>query len=231
MTTRAWTSCVGRILAMAGLLIASRAIPATAQSGEGAGQDGPLLWIEALGGPTGEVFEVTVVGPEPVNLSGYAAIEPVELSPRERDEIRERIREMPGVRRTIKANGYCLDFVKLVPPEGAVFRLAPAAAQQAFQPVAKVLQAARELRDAGLLQVDNDPEGYLNSIRQWALWTVTEGFDQEEFTAAFSKQVRENLEGGGQAWTDPVAAAVRRHAESRWADIQQILELAQPTGS
>ena len=59
-----------------------------------------------------------------------------------------------------------------------------------------------------------------------ALWTVTESFDQEEFIAAFSKQVRENLEGSGQAWTDPVAAAVRRHAENRWGDIQQILERA-----
>lgn len=89
-----------------------------------------------------------------------------------------------------------------------------------------MLQAARDLRDAGRPQVDSDPEGYFHSIRQWALWTLTEGFDQERFIAAFSKQVRENLEAGETAWTDAVAAAVRRHGENRWRDIEQVLELA-----
>jgi hypothetical protein len=193
----------------------------------GADDSEPMIYIEALGGPTGEVYEVTIVGDAPVDLNGYAAIEPVAVSSREREEIVEQLEEAPGPRRTFKANGYCRDFLIAPPPAGAVFRLADAAEQAEFEPQARVLEAARRLYEENLLNVDSDPEGYFHSIRQWALWTVTEGFDQEEFLSAFSKQVRENLEGRGTAWTDPVAAAVRQHAESRWGDIQQVLERAQ----
>jgi hypothetical protein len=190
-----------------------------------------MIYIEALGGATGEVYEVTIVGDAALDLNGYAAIEPVAVSSDEREEIVEQLSEAPGPRRTFKTNGYCRDFLKAAPPAGAVFRLAGAEAQADFEPEARVLEAARQLYEQELLNVDSNPDSYFHSIRQWALWTVTEGFDREEFVAAFSKQVRENLQGGGQAWTDPVAAAVRRHAESRWADIQLILELAHPTGS
>jgi hypothetical protein len=186
-----------------------------------------MIYIEALGGPTGEVYQVTIVGDAALDMNGYAAIEPVEVSSDEREEIVEQLSKAPGPRRTLKTNGYCRDFLEAAPLAGAVFRLAGAAAQAAFEPEARVLEAARQLYEQGLLDVDSNPDAYFHSIRQWALWTVTEGFEQSEFIDAFSKQVRENLEGGGTEWTDQVAAAVRRHAESRWGDIQQVLEVAQ----
>jgi hypothetical protein len=204
--------------------------PAPGGGERGAHDPEPMIYIEALGGATGEVYQATIVGPEPLDFNGYAAIEPVAVSSSERNKIVEQIREAPGIHRTLKANGYCLDFLMSAPPVGAVFRLAGAAAQEQFRPLARVLDAARQLHGGGLLHVDPNPESYFHSIRQWAIWTVTEEFDQTEFIEAFSQQVRENLESGGQAWTEPVAAAVRRHAESRWLDIQQVLELAERRG-
>jgi hypothetical protein len=185
----------------------------------------PLLWLESLGGSTGDVFRAHVVNPEggPIEIDGLFAVEPASLSPEERDQALESVRQVAGSHVEVQANFYCLQFGAAAPPEGIVYRIAPQAKQQAFQPAARALAAARRLHDAGSLSPDTSPESYFHSIRQWSVWTLEQGFDRDGFLAAFLEHTRKNVEDAGQEWSDEFADAVRRSAEGRWSDITKVL--------
>jgi hypothetical protein len=185
----------------------------------------PLLWLESLGGSTGEVFRAHVVssGAGPIEIDGLFAVEPVSLSSEERDRILESVRQAAGSHVEVQANFYCLQFGAAAPPEGIVYRIAPQSKQQTFQPAARALAAARRLHDAGSLSPDTSPESYFHSIRQWSVWTLEQGFDRDGFLAAFLEHTRKNVEDAGQEWSDEFADAVRRSAEGRWKDITKVL--------
>jgi hypothetical protein len=198
--------------------------PAQAQAAGGTAAQ-PLLWIEALGGSTGEVIKVHLVnpGPEPIEIDGYVALEPVDLSPEERDRIMESVRQTAGNHVEVNANFYCLQFRAAAPPQGVVFRIAAPAKQELFLPAARALDTARRLYEAGLLSPDTNPESYFHSIRQWSVWTIEQGFDHDRFLEAFLEHTKKNVEAAGQRWTDAIADVVRRSAEGRWNDITKIL--------
>ena len=107
-----------------------------------------------------------------------------------------------------------------------MYRLAPSAAQEVFAPVAWAMEAARRLKDAGLLSPDTNPESYFHSVRQWSIWALEQGFDREGFLSAFAEHTKKNAEARGMEWTDAVAQAVRTSAEGRWLDVSKILEEA-----
>lgn len=187
--------------------------------------DGPLLWFESLGGSTGEVMKVHLIntGPDPIEIDGYVALEPVDLSPAERDRIMESVRRAAGNHVEVNANFYCLQFGAAAPPQGIVFRVAPAAKQERFQPSARALAAARRLFEANRLSPDTNPDSYFHSIRQWAVWTLEQRFDREEFMEAFLEHAKKNFARAGREWSDELETAVRRSAEGRWQDITEVL--------
>ena len=190
--------------------------------------DGPLMWLESLGGSTGDVMKVHVVnpGPDPIEIDGYFAVEPVDLTPEERDQIFESVEQAAGNHVEAVISFYCLEFGAAAPAEGVVYRIAPGAAQEAFVPAAKAMEAARRLNEAGLLSPDTNPESYYHSIRQWSIWTLEKGFDRKGFISAFEEHTRKNAEARGMEWTEAVAQAVRTSAEGRWLDVARILEEA-----
>jgi len=188
----------------------------------------PVIWLESLGGSTGEVFRAHVVGPaeEPLEFDGLFAVEPVSLSPEERDRALASVRRSAGSHLDVQANFYCLQFGAAAPPEGVVYRIAPPAEQARFQPAARALAAARTLYEAGFLSPDTTPESYFHSIRQWSIWTIEKGFDRQGFIEAFLEHARKNVEGAGQQWSDEFAERVQRSAEGRWQDVAMVLEQA-----
>jgi len=183
------------------------------------------MYLESLGGSTGEVFKVHIVNPDPqpLTLEGYVAIEPVQIPPDRRQDIVEEIRRAPGSHTEMNANFYCLEFLRQAPSAGIVYRIAGAAKQERFAPAARALEAARRLQQQGLLDPDSNPESYFHSIRQWAVWTMEQRFDREKFLDAFLEHARKNLARAGREWSDEVEAAVRRSAEGRWQDITEVL--------
>lgn len=190
--------------------------------------ESPLLWLESLGGSTGDVMKVHVVNPgsEPIEIDGYFALEPVDLSPEQRDRFMETVRQAAGKRVEALVSFYCLQFGAAAPPQDIIYRIAPPAKQERFQPAAEALAAARRLNEANLLSPDTNPESYFHSIRQWSVWTLEQGFDRDGFVTAFLEHTKKRVEAGGQQWSDAVAEAVRRSAEGRWQDITKILEEA-----
>jgi len=223
-------SLSGGILAI--LLPAALAAQPRTAAGTDSLRDGPLIWLESLGGSTGDVMKIHVVNPgsDPIVLDGRFAVEPVDLSPAERDRIFASVKEAAGNHVEAVVSFYCLEFGAAAPPPGVVYRIAPRAEQVAFQPAAKVMEAARRLQEAGELSPDTSPEPYFHSIRQWSVWTLQEGFDRDGFIAAFLEHTRKNVEAGGVEWSDAVAAAVLRSAEGRWRDIAKIVESADNEG-
>jgi hypothetical protein len=201
----------------------------TVPDGEFEGADFPLFYVVAQGGATGEVFQVEIVQPAsgPVAIDGLVALEPVAATADDRERFERELDRAGGTRQTLTAAGYCLQMDALAPPAGTVFRVAPAEKQARYAPMRRALDAARRLRDAGQLHPDSDPEGYYHSIRQWAVWTVEKGFDQDGFLGAFVERTEENFRDAGQPWSEEVAAAVRSFGEGRWSDIQAILEEAE----
>jgi hypothetical protein len=204
------------------------ALAAQTQPASATGSNEPLIWLEALGGSTGEVMKVHVVnpGPDPIELDGYFAVEPVDLTPEERDRIFESVKEAVGNHVEAVISFYCLEFGAAAPAAGVVYRLAPRGAQEAFAPAARAMEAASRLREAGGLSPDTNPESYYHSIRQWSIWTLEQSFDRAGFLAAFVEHTRKNAEARGIAWSDAVEGAARRSAEGRWEDVAKVLEEA-----
>ncbi|HET6618133.1 MAG TPA: TonB-dependent receptor [Gemmatimonadota bacterium] len=191
--------------------------------------DSPLIYVVANGGPTGDVFQVQVVQPASgaVAINGIVAVEPVAATDDDREDFERELARMPGTKEILTAAGYCLNQDLLAPPAGTVYRVSPAARQAAFEPMRRVLDAGRRLRDAGRLNPDSDATDYYHSIRQWAVWSVEKGFDREAFLESFVEQTEKHFRESGQPWSADVAAAVRSYGEGRWADIKEILDAAE----
>jgi hypothetical protein len=76
------------------------------------------------------------------------------------------------------------------------------------------------------LHPDSDPELYFDSIRQWAIWTHEQDYNQAQFTEAFTRHTRQNVEAAGQRWTTAIEAQVRERAPYRFADVRRALAAA-----
>jgi hypothetical protein len=186
------------------------------------------LFFASLGRSTGEAFDLHVVGtgplPERITFHGLV-VEP--LKKEARRAIEAQVRKLAGAKRaTARVDAYCLEFLRLPPEADMVFRIAPAEAQRAFAPVQRVLAAARHLRDAGALSPDSDPVAYFHSIRQWAVWTREQGFDEGKYAHAFVEHTRKNLESAGGKWKGEMKKVLLRVVPGRWRDIQRILAAA-----
>ena len=127
--------------------------------------------------------------------------------------------------------GYCAEFLKAPPTAGSLFRIAPAAVQQQFAPMRKIMGAARRAYRAGQLHPDSDPTEYFHSIRQWALWTSEQRLDEQAFARRFLEHARKNLEGAGRAWTPQIETAIKGIVPNRWKDVTAVLRAASAGGA
>lgn len=186
------------------------------------------ILFTSLGGSTGEILEMQVfkTGRGPVRLQGLNVV----LEPLKKDAstaIRRELQKRGATAaRSLRLNGYCLEFLKAPPTAGTVFRIAPVAVQQQFAPVRHVLDAARRLHKGGQLNADSDPVSYFNSIRQWAIWSDEQRLDQGGFARRFIEHTRKNVVEAGRPWTPQLQALVEKTVPNRWNDIGKVLRAA-----
>ncbi|TPW09652.1 MAG: hypothetical protein FD127_4072, partial [Acidimicrobiaceae bacterium] len=183
-----------------------------------------LLLVDA-GGSTGKTLSLQIL-----NLSGKAvrlkslpfSVEPIKQQAQQRvQQAFNRLAKAAPVRLDLSA--YCVELLKAPPRPGTILRLAPPAVQQKFAPMSKVLQSAYRVQHSGLLRPDSNPAAYTDSIKQWAVWSVEQKFNQTRFTDAFVTHTKKNVESAGQQWTRQAEEVTRKVSPNRWQDIVKVL--------
>ena len=184
--------------------------------------------ITSLGVSTGEALTMRIVnlGPIPVELTGDGlVVQPLEDIAKE--QLDRAIANLAAKNPlTMNVEAYCLEMLRLPPTLDTVFQVASAELQKQFEPARRILGASRQLFEAGQLSPDSDPLEYFHSIRQWAIWSDEQGFDEASFSDAFVNHTRRNLEAEGTAWQDAFETVLRGALPSRWSDIGQVLQAA-----
>jgi hypothetical protein len=186
--------------------------------------DGPTVAIVANGASLGQSLEVQVTDRDgrvkTMAVPGGVVLQPV----RGRAKPYGANARLP--RNTIRQDvgAFCMNFAKEPPSPGQAYRFAPPAVQQQFAPLKKVMQAAD--RVAGQLHPDSEPTAYLNAIRQYALWSKIEGWDEAAFGKNFLERTKKNAQNAKVNWTQAMEATIQRVVPGRWRDIQTVLQAA-----
>ncbi len=187
-------------------------------------------FVTSLGRSQGEAFRVQLLnrGRSPVILSGgWVVFEP--LAKDGEALVRREMQSLAGDLKkavTLKVEGYCVDYLLEPPREGTMFRIAPPDVQRRFEPARYVVPAARKLAGANRLHPDSDRSSYVESIKQYAVWTRLEHWDQAKFGEAFVDRTRKNLLAQRRSWTKDVEKIVRDAIPGRWRDVTAVLEAA-----
>jgi len=183
--------------------------------------------LVANGASSGEALELQVFDPSG-KVKNVAMREGIALEPLEKTSARPVAEAAPkGVKVVSKPiTIYCAEYSKAPPEPGMQYRIAPRSIQQQYASARPVLLAGRKLAAAGMLHPDSNPKAYVDSVRQYALWTKLEGWNQQQFTDHFVERTRKNAEALHVQWTPQMENALRNAAPGRWKDISRVLELA-----
>ena len=186
------------------------------------------VYLTSLGRSTGDAFTLTALnhGRAPVSLNfDNLVLEPVRGVATAR-AARE-IANHRGGRLTTTLTAYCLEFLKAPPIAGTLFRVADRRGRDKFSRFGHIVAASRRMQRYGLLPPDGgDARAYFHSIRQWAIWTQEQGFDEKRFGDAFVQHTRKNAEQAGRRWTDAFETAARSLVPGRWRAVQFALQEA-----
>jgi len=179
-------------------------------------------------GKTGdEAFQLQVFDPK--NQLKQAQIpQGVVLEPIKHSDTKPVASRHPGAKAlTQQIGALCLDFAKLPPEVGTLYRVAPATVQQKFKPMRSILEAGHKLADKGQLHPDSEPKAYETFVRQFALWTKIEHWDAAKFTEVFLQRSKENAKVMNVKWTQEMENALLGAAPGRWRDITAVLTEAE----
>jgi len=201
-------------------LIAAWIVPrALAASPEQEGNDLAVSLV-ATGSSTGQVFSLRALntGEKAVNVSGPDGLVLEAL----RDPAKAAAQRLQSEIRSQPVSGYCLEFGKLPPAAGTLYRIGEPASQRQFGPLVHILQASRKLAAEGRLHPDSDAAGYGDAIKQWALWSRLETWSAGDFERHFVERTRKNVEASRQPWSKALEDRVRRLAPNRWRDINSV---------
>ena len=183
--------------------------------------------ITSLGTSQGEAFQLQVIndGPTPIRLSNNAiVVEPLKRAAR--SQAQKALQQLaPGLKgaTALTAEGYCLNYALQPPDAGMLFRIAAPKVQAQFLPARGVLRAAAALARAGRLTPDTNAKTYLESIKQYAVWTRLERWNQAQFADAWVAMTRKQMAALKRPWANEMESALRRVVPGRWRDIQLIL--------
>ena len=186
--------------------------------------------LQANGNSQGEAFEMTLInnGPNPLKVLGTGVVvEPV--TRQLQNQLRQQLAKIvPGpnmVKRSVEA--YCLQHALAPPTPGMLFQIAGPARQRQFKPAGLIMAAARQLAAAGALHPDSNPKRYLDSIKQYAIWTKFENWDMKKFGEALLEKTKQAAAAAQANWTGQMQAAVMAAVPNRWRDIQTVLSASQ----
>ena len=187
------------------------------------------ILFKGLGSLGADAVEIQVFGVapgEPLRLSTDGLIvEPVRLEAEVKQRLEREVRRLAAANPlTARLSAYCVEFLRLPPELGTVFRVAPPEVQAQYSRMRDVLTAGRRLHEAGLLHPDSDPEAYFHSTRQWAIWALQEQLDADSYARNFLEHTRKNFQAAGRPWTPEVEELVESYIPNRWRDIVSVLQ-------
>lgn len=178
------------------------------------------------GGSTGKTLVMSVLNlsGQPVRLASKPfAVQPIKQQAQQQVmQAFNRLSKAAPVNLSLSA--YCVEMLKAPPGPSTILRLAPANVQQKYASMSKILQSSYRVAKANALHPDSNRAAYTDSIKQWALWTAEQNFNQARFADAFVAHTKKNVEAAGQKWPQEADAAVRKAAPNRWRDIVTILK-------
>lgn len=182
----------------------------------------PTVELVATGASTGDAFVIRVAG-----QSGYRG----QLMASDGLVLEATTRTAPAPRAASTTDvsalqAFCAEFEKPPPASGTVYRVAAPAHQERLKPMRQLFRAADRLAAAGKLHPDSNPQGYLNFVKQYSMWTRLEGWTQAEFVDSFIRKTRETVAAAGRPWSNDAEAQLRKAAPGRWADIQTVIQTA-----
>jgi hypothetical protein len=187
--------------------------------------------LVANGNSAGEAFELQVMDPSGV-FKKVIMPDGLVLEPGAKKPPQDKQDQPPGdigKMLTQKITAFCLQFAKLPPEAGMLYKIADAAKQKQYQPVGKVLQAGYELGANGELNPDSDPKAYIDFIRQYAAWAFQEHWNEQQFTEQWIERTKKNAQAMKIAWSNQMENALRAAAPNRWRDITKVLNKAEST--
>ena len=182
--------------------------------------------LVATGNSSGEVFSAVVDDPsgrtETVPITVGMALEPTG---------RKLAGSLPPKSPKQALNGYCLDFHKEPPAAGALYRIAGPEKQEAYAPIRYIFAAVDQLKAQGKLHPDTAFDEYLDAIRQYAVWTHKEHWNEEQFTQSWIQRTQKNAEYMKVKWTKQMEKTLRQ-ARAALAERakEQVLALAKRGG-
>ncbi len=181
--------------------------------------------ITSLGVSTGEALTMRIVnvGPLPVELTGDGlVVQPLQDIAKE--QLDRAIANLAAKNPlTMNVEAYCLEMLRLPPTVDTVFQVAGSELQKQFEPARRILGASRALFEAGQLSPDSDPLDYFHSIRQWAIWSEEQGFEEAAFAEAFVNHTKDNVAANNLEWTNEIEESVRQLTSNRFGDVQKVL--------
>jgi hypothetical protein len=187
--------------------------------------------ITSLGESQGDAFRIQVLNEwsRPVRLSADGVVvEPIKREAGgEAQRALERITPRLKNAQTATAEGYCLMYASNPPPAGMLFRVAPPAVQAQFAAAREVLRAAAMLEDSRAFTPDSDPKAYVESIKQYAVWTRLERWDVRKFADTWIDTTKKRVAAMRGQWTGQMESALRSRVPGRWRDIQTILAVSE----
>ncbi|MCC7416370.1 MAG: hypothetical protein IT176_04450 [Acidobacteria bacterium] len=188
-------------------------------------------FLVANGNSQGEAFDVQIVntGPNPITVFGSGVVvEPIkrELQAQARQQMARLIGSGANVLAR-KVDAYCLQYALSPPSPGMLFQIASPALQRQFKPAGMIMSAARQLAAAGALSPDSNPRSYLDSIKQYAIWTKFEGWDVKKFGEVLLEKTKAAAAAAKANWTGQMTSALMSAVPNRWRDIQTVLSAAQ----
>ena len=205
------------------------AMPLAAAARVASQQSSPLqLFMSSTGNSSGNAFNANLgnTSLRPVTLNAVGVVvEPLAASAQQQMQ-RQLTQILPTNPLGLPLTGFCLEFLQSPPTAGQLFQVASKELQERFAPMRNILAASQRLNDLGSLLPDSDPAPYFDSIRQWSLWSFSEGFDQQGFADAFVEHTRNAFVDDGAEWTQEIEGLVRELAPARWENITKVLDEA-----
>jgi hypothetical protein len=191
------------------------------------GSAGKVVYsIVANGNSSGQALELQVFDPSgatsQIGLPEGVVLEPIKVGSA------KPLSETMNAGSLLKKNlvAYCVEYMKLPPEAGMLYRLAPPNVQNKFSSIQPVLQAGRQLAAAGKLHPDSDPQAYEDSIRQYSIWTQIENWSEQQFGQVFVEKTKENAAAAKVKWTKQMEQALNGLVPGRWRDISMVLDEA-----
>jgi len=194
--------------------------------------DSPAISIVSGGNGGALPFQMQMLDPSGT-VKDIAAPEGTVLQPIKRDVAnKQKLAAAAGANAaghmlTQQLSAMCLEFLKLPPPAGMLYRIADQALQDKYKPLLPLLRAGREAAAQGKLHPDSDPNEYAKSILQYAIWSWLGKWDQQQFAQMLVERTKKNAEAMHVKWTKEMEQALFSLAPRRWADISQVFQLAQ----